>query len=388
MKLLSIAGARPQFVKAAILHAAIRRYNRQGTGRIKHCLVHTGQHYDRTLSDIFFDELPLPKPDHCLGVGSAPHGAQTAAMLEGSEAVLLKERPDIVIVYGDTNSTIAGSLAASKLHIPVAHVEAGLRSYNRRMPEELNRVATDHLSDFLFCPTVTAVRNLRREGITRGIFLTGDVMLDAVQRFRRLAERRTWLLSKLGIKRADYVLVTVHRAENTDCRERLMNIVEALRQIKRPIVFPMHPRVRDRLMLSQAYGGLRRALDGSPELHLTAPVSYLDMLFLEENARVVLTDSGGVQKESYFLGTPCLTLREETEWLETLSGGWNQLVGTSPGKIVSIMERLWLRRDGLRRNKPALAKFGRGDAGGRVVRILAKQLLRGKPSSEVWNAAG
>lgn len=379
MKLLSIVGARPQFVKAAMVCAAIRGRNRRRapSRRIQHCLVHTGQHYAHVMSGVFFDQLPLPKPDYALEVGSGTHGVQTAAMLERIEGVLLKEKPDVAVVYGDTNSTVAGALAAAKLHIPVAHVEAGLRSFNRQMPEELNRVATDHLSDFLLCPTPTAVENLRREGIVKGVCLTGDVMLDAVLSFRGLAARCSKLFDKLGVRPGEYALTTIHRAENTDDRDRLEEIVKTLARLGRPVVFPMHPRVRQRLAQSPEYRALRRVLERAPGLRLTEPVSYLEMLLLEEYARVVLTDSGGVQKEAYFLGVPCLTLREETEWVETLEGNWNRVVGTSPAKVVPLVESLW-SNNGARPKRPRdLAIFGDGAASERVVRALLEIKRKG-----------
>jgi UDP-N-acetylglucosamine 2-epimerase len=374
MKLLSIVGARPQFVKAAMVCVAIRRHNARSasSSRIRHSLVHTGQHYEYKLSGVFFDQLPLPKPDHFLAVGSGSHGAQTAAMLERIESVLCREKPDAVIVYGDTNSTVAGALAAVKLHFPVAHVEAGLRSFNRRMPEEINRVATDHLSDLLLCPTPVSVKHLEREGITRGVEMVGDVMLDAVESFRRLAARRSDLLSQWGVRPGQYILATIHRAENTDHAQRLGEIVETLMDLGHPVVFPMHPRVRDRLKHSAEYRAMRRLLEKAPGMVITDPVSYLEMLVLEQNARVVLTDSGGVQKEAYFLGVPCLTLREETEWTETLANHWNRVVGTSPSKIVNLVRSLWSRNGAGPTAPRDLKVFGSGKASDRIVRCLLK----------------
>jgi UDP-GlcNAc3NAcA epimerase len=370
MKILSVVGARPQFVKAAMLCIAIQRHTRDQTGKgIRHVLVHTGQHYDHNLSDIFFEQLPLPEPEYWLAVGSGKHGAQTAAMLERVESVLLKQSPDVVVVYGDTNSAIAGALAASKLQIPVAHIEAGLRSFNRLMPEEVNRIATDHISDLLFCPTRTAVRNLKNEGISRGVHLTGDVMLDAVQEFRALAQRRS-LLTELGIGSKQYALVTIHRAENTDSREQLEFIVAVLTRVGLPIVFPMHPRLRNRLAQCASYRALGRKLKSVRNLHIIAPVSYLDMLLLEENARLVLTDSGGVQKEAYFLSVPCVTLRDETEWLETLRGGWNRLSARSASKTLATVRSLW-SGNGLRpKGRPDLAVFGGGNAAENTLAVL------------------
>jgi UDP-GlcNAc3NAcA epimerase len=383
MKLLSIVGARPQFVKAAVVSLAIERYNSANPagGKIKQTLIHTGQHYEHKLSGVFFDELPLPAPDYNLGVGSGSHGAQTAAMLEGLEKVMLEEKPDMTVVYGDTNSTMAGALASAKLHVPVAHVEAGLRSFNRRMPEELNRVATDHLSDLLLCPTVTAVRNLQREGIHRGVTMTGDVMLDAVRGFQHLAARRSETLARLKVESGGYVLVTIHRAENTDDLGRLENLLDMLARLRKPVVFPMHPRLRDRLAKREGGNELRQLLDGAPEIRIVEPVSYLDMLLLEMNARMILTDSGGVQKEAYFVGVPCLTLRDETEWMETLGNRWNRVVGTTTKKILPLVESLWARNGSAPRGKPDLKQFGGGRAGDRTVRAIVAFLSKGARKS-------
>jgi UDP-GlcNAc3NAcA epimerase len=377
MKILSVVGARPQFVKAAMFCIAIRKHNQgaERDKRIRHVLVHTGQHYDRNLSDIFFEQLPLPKPRHWLGVGSGTHGVQTAAMLERVESVLLKEKPDVVVVYGDTNSTIAGGLAASKLHIPLAHIEAGLRSFNRQMPEEINRVATDHISDLLFCPTRIAVQNLSKEGITQGAYLSGDVMLDAVQRFRPVAARRRRLLSKLRVAPKNYVLATIHRAENTDTVKHLEPILKILTQLELPVVFPIHPRVRERLVQSREYRALGRALQRSRQLHITPPVSYLDMLMLEENARLILTDSGGVQKEAYFLSIPCITLRDETEWLETLRGGWNRLGPRDQSQLLSSVHGVWSGNGTRPKSTPNLAIFGNGRAAEFILATLIKSVL-------------
>ena len=373
---LSIVGARPQFVKAAMIAAAIREHNRMVAphSRIRHSLVHTGQHYDRNLSDVFFDELPLPKPKHHLGVGSGSHGKQTAALLERTEQVLLEERPDVVIVYGDTNSTVAGALAAAKLKICIAHIEAGLRSFNRLMPEELNRVVTDHLSDLLFCPTETAIRNLKREGITNGVFLTGDVMLDAVLSFRELADKRSRLLPGLGLEQSAYILLTIHRAENTDSIGRMVKVVELLTRLKRPTVFPIHPRTRDRLASAPKLRALHKALLNAGNMRVIDPVSYLDMLALESNARLVLTDSGGVQKEAYFLGVPCLTLRDETEWTETLKGGWNRLVDAPSKGTLPLLESLWARNGSGPKGRPNLSAFGDGQAARLTVSRLSQEV--------------
>jgi UDP-N-acetylglucosamine 2-epimerase len=287
---------------------------------------------------------------------------------------LLQEHPDVAIVYGDTNSTVAGALAAAKLKIRLAHIEAGLRSFNRRMPEEVNRVATDHLSDLLFCPTGTAVRNLKREGITNGVFLTGDVMLDAVLSFRPLAEKRSRVISGLGLKPAAYILLTIHRAENTDSIEQMVKVVELLTQLKRPTVFPIHPRTRDRLASTPKLRTLHKALLSAENMRVIDPVSYLDMLALESSARLVLTDSGGVQKEAYFLGVPCLTLREETEWTETLKGGWNRLVDVPSKSTLPLLESLWARNGNSPKGRPSLSAFGDGQAAKLTVNRLVQEV--------------
>jgi UDP-N-acetylglucosamine 2-epimerase len=319
MHTLSIVGVRPQFIKAAPVSRALRRTTRE-------VIVHTGQHYDREMSQIFFDELHIPKPDYNLGIGSGSHGWQTGQMLIHLEEVLLKEQPNWVLVYGDTNSTLAGALAAVKLHMPVAHVEAGLRSFNRAMPEEHNRILTDHAADLLFCPTRQAVELLSREGITDGVHLTGDVMYDAYLYNAQLAEQRSTILSKLGVDPKTYALATVHRPANTDDPDRLRNVLDTLASLETSVVLPAHPRTRQAMkQMGYEPGG---------NLRVVEPVSYLDMLMLERNALRIFTDSGGVQKEAYFAGVPCITLREDTEWTETLDAGWNVLVGAHPERIL------------------------------------------------------
>jgi UDP-GlcNAc3NAcA epimerase len=318
LRIVSVIGARPQFIKAAMVSRALRR-------RHIEVLVHTGQHYDANMSAIFFNELDIPAPDVNLEVGSGPHGEQTGAMLAGIEQVLLRERPVWVLVYGDTNSTLAGALAAAKLGIPVAHVEAGLRSFNRAMPEEINRVVADHLSTALFCPSQTAVDNLAGEGITRGVHLVGDVMADALAFAVERAQSRSTILARLGIADRGYLLVTVHRAENTDDPSRLGRILAALDALQEPVFFPVHPRTRKAI---EALGHRP-----APHVRLLEPLGYLDMVRLEQSARMILTDSGGVQKEAYWLGVPCLTLRHETEWVETVQAGWNILVGAEIDRI-------------------------------------------------------
>ncbi|SDW42514.1 UDP-GlcNAc3NAcA epimerase [Marininema mesophilum] len=324
MKTVTIVGARPQFIKAAPVSRSLRRQGEE-------VLVHTGQHYDQAMSDVFFEELMIPAPDYHLGVGSKGHGAQTGEMLALVEEVLIREKPDWVLVYGDTNSTIAGALAAAKLHIPVAHVEAGLRSFNRRMPEEVNRVLTDHVSTLLFCPTDTAVRHLAAEGITSGVKQVGDVMVDAVRYNRELASQSSKILGQLGLKRGSYVLVTLHRAENTDDPRRLSEIVGALNQLSIPAILPLHPRTQGRMEeVGLAFH--------NPHLVVIEPVGYLDMLYLESQAAKILTDSGGVQKEAFVLGIPCITMRDETEWTETVEQRANCLTGADRERIIDAIE--------------------------------------------------
>ena len=332
MNIVTIVGARPQFIKAAPVSRAIRDHNqKEKTPRITELLVHTGQHYDHGMSQIFFDELEISEPDLNLGVGSGSHGWQTGQMLMGIEEVLLKGKPDYVMVYGDTNSTLAGALAAVKLQIPVAHVEAGLRSFNREMPEEHNRIVADHCSDLLFCPTQTAVDNLAREGITTGVHLVGDTMYDAVLQFSSIARKRSTLLEELEVEPKTYLLTTIHRPYNTDIPENLQNIFRAFAEIGEVIVFPVHPRTSKKITDLESQFA-QELVPGN--VKIIEPVGYLDMLVLEENARLILTDSGGMQKEAYFFGVPCITLRPETEWVETLETGWNVVAGAHISTIV------------------------------------------------------
>ncbi|MBZ5706047.1 MAG: UDP-N-acetylglucosamine 2-epimerase (non-hydrolyzing) [Acidobacteriia bacterium] len=351
MKIVSIVGARPQFIKAAAVSRALREQHRE-------ILVHTGQHYDYEMSGIFFDGLDLPRPDVNLEVGSGSHAAQTAAMLKGIEDVLLAERPDYLLIYGDTNSTVAGALAASKLSVPVAHVEAGLRSFNRRMPEEINRVVADHLSELLLCPSDTAVQNLSAEGITRNVHLVGDVMLDVLNwAKRRLATKPSGILDRQGLTQRRYLLATVHRSENTDDLARLSQILNAFNSLDQPVVFPVHPRARK--MITEARCRIE------PHVRLIDPVGYLDMVAIAGAARLILTDSGGLQKEAYWLGVPCLTLRDETEWVETVEAGWNILVGADSRKIVETVHSF--APNG---SHPVL--YGDGFAAGRCVDLLSR----------------
>ena len=330
MKVLTVVGARPQFIKSAPVSRAL---SSAGHGEF---LVHTGQHYDRQMSQVFFEELGLPEPALNLEVGSGSHGWQTAEMLKGLELTMEQQRPDCVLVYGDTNSTIAAALAACKLQLPVAHIEAGLRSFNREMPEEHNRVLTDHCSDLLFCPTETAVNNLAREGISKGVYLAGDTMFDAILQFGAIAGGRAALLDQLGVQPQGYLLVTLHRPYNTDVPENLGRILRALGDTGERVVFPVHPRTRQKL----TQFGLAARVAAQPDLRLVDPVGYLDFLKLMTHARVVLTDSGGIQEETTILGVPCLTLRENTERPITVEQGTNQIVGSDPERIAGLYEQV------------------------------------------------
>jgi UDP-N-acetylglucosamine 2-epimerase (non-hydrolysing) len=320
MKVASIVGARPQFIKLAPLSRELRKLHRE-------VLIDTGQHYDQEMAGNFFSEFKIPKPDHALGIGSGEHGEQTGRMLIAVEKALVTEKPDLVVVFGDTNSTLAGALAATKMNLPVAHVEAGLRSYDRTMPEEINRVLTDHISVLLFCPDDTSKDNLKREGITEGVHVVGDVMLDALDESRTAAEKHSKILTQLGLKKGEYQLLTIHRPSNTDVKRNLQNIISAVGASGVRTVFPAHPRTSK---LMKDFG----MNEGFPKnITVTKPLGHMDTVWLEANAKRVLTDSGGIQKEAYILGVPCITLRDTTEWVETINAEWNVLVGADPERI-------------------------------------------------------
>jgi len=392
MKIVTIVGARPQFIKAGVVSRAIQGFNRRVKKKqIREVLVHTGQHYDYLMDKVFFEELELPKPDYHLGVGSGSHGRQTGIMLERIEAVLKKEKPMVVMVYGDTNSTLAGALAAAKLNIPIAHVEAGLRSYNRVMPEEINRVLTDHLSTFLFCPTSRAVENLAKEGIRPGqgkiVKNVGDVMYDSILYYSKIAEKKSTILKDLGLltqfslrhaprgvhgspepymvqgelRTLNYYLATLHRAENTDDPKVLKSILKALNEIGRDtfVVLPLHPRTKKMMKVHHLISKFKN-------IKFIEPVSYLDMLRLEKNAKAILTDSGGVQKEAYWLKVPCFTLRDETEWVETVKSGWNELVGTGTKGIVERVSHLRMKKSSGKK----MGIFGDGKASEKIIQII------------------
>lgn len=358
MRVMHIVGARPNFIKIAPIMREIARYPQV----FEQVLVHTSQHYDDNMSRVFFDELELPRPDVNLEVGSGSHAWQTAQVMLRLEPVLLDYRPDWVIVVGDVNSTLASALVVCKSHSSLAHVEAGLRSFNREMPEEHNRVLTDHCSDLLFCPTQTAMDNLAREGITLGVHLVGDTMYDAVLQFAEIARQRSTILEDLGLKPKGYLLATVHRPYNTDVLENLRNILAAFAEIGEPIIFPVHPRTQQRIVELDgvANSGFNR------DVRMIEPVGYLDMLVLEQHARMIMTDSGGVQKEAYFFCVPCVTLRPETEWVETVETGWNVVVGADRSLILAaVNDRAWPR--GI-----PLCIFGDGTAAEKIVSAMSQ----------------
>lgn len=371
MKILTIVGARPQFIKAAVVSRAIAEYNRNTGNVIQEKIAHTGQHYDQNMSDIFFDEMQIPRPHYQLAVGSGSHAQQTGQMLIKLEETMLQEKPDMVLIYGDTNSTLAGALAAAKLHIPVAHVEAGLRSFNHKMPEEINRILADRVSTLLLCPTDEAVKNLASEGIPcpqldAKVVKTGDVMNDAALFYARQATT-SWL-EQNQLKPRQYILATIHRAESTDNPNNLKSLLAALDSISRkhyPIVWPMHPRTRN---LISSNSELSSILAGSA-LKTIDPIGYLDMVCAEKNARLIVTDSGGVQKEAFFHKVLCVTMRTETEWVELVEAGWNMIAGLEPEKIVAAVEKM-LKIDPQKLPWPDL--YGSGNAGQNIVNELVK----------------
>lgn len=360
-KILTVVGARPQFVKAAMLSRGLKQ-----AGCFKEVIVHTGQHHDYAMSEVFFQQLGIPKPDHSLSISGGNHGDMTGRMMCALEPVMIAESPDLVVVYGDTNSTIVGALTAAKLHIAIAHVEAGLRSYNRKMPEEVNRVLTDHLASLLFCPTENSVQNLIREGITDGVRLVGDIMYDAALHFgdKSSGAATNGLLGELRI--TEYVLATIHRQENTDDPNKLKSIIDALANLSRdiPVLLPMHPRTRARL---QSLGF--PAADIGKQLHVLDPLGYFEMLALERRAALILTDSGGVQKEAYFFRIPCLTLRDQTEWSELVTTGWNRLIDVLKDDIVGIA-RATIGKPG----DGSASPYGNGDTATKIVTALKSYL--------------
>lgn len=355
MKILTVIGARPQFIKASMFSKAVKLRD-----DVEEVIIHTGQHYDGNMSAVFFDQLKLPKPDYDLGVGSGSHGQQIGKMVMKLEEMMLSIKPDVVLVYGDTNSTLAGALAASGLHIPVAHVEAGLRSFNKKMPEERNRVLTDHLSHWLFSPSKAAVENLKREGISQRVYLTGDIMYDSLLHFKSYAFGQSTILKALSLSQRNYYLATIHRAENTDYPERLKSILTAFRQLSLEVVLPLHPRTKQKISTYHLDDMLKH-----PNIHVVAPLNYFDMLRLASDAKVILTDSGGVQKEAYMLQVPCVTVRHETEWEETVQAGWNRLVQANPQQIVNTVNSFQVPA-----SSPPL--FGDGNTAEKICDILMK----------------
>jgi UDP-GlcNAc3NAcA epimerase len=359
MKIVTIIGARPQFIKAATISRLIKK-----SIGIDEFIVHTGQHFDSNMSDIFFKELDIPEPNFHLGIGGGNHGEQTGKMLQAIEKVLLDEKPDWVLVYGDTNSTLAGALAAAKLHIPVAHVEAGLRSFNKKMPEEINRILTDHISSILFSPTETASKNLISEGIeVSNIREVGDVMFDAALYYAEKSEKESTIISKLNLKRKGYILATIHRAENTDNSDRLLHIFAQLEQLSKDynIVLPLHPRTKKNLDVH--HWDFKNS-----KINFIDPVGYLDMVMLEKNSQLIITDSGGVQKEAFFHHVPCITLRNETEWVELVNTGFNTLIidiSTLPNIVSTSLSKSYnFERHNL---------YGNGDASSKIVKILKQR---------------
>jgi len=348
MKIVTVVGARPQFIKAAIISREIKKYK-----NIIEIILHTGQHFDTNMSEIFFEEMEIPKPDYNLGIKSLSHGAMTGRQLESIEQILTVENPDLVLLYGDTNSTLAGALAASKLNISVAHIEAGLRSFNKKMPEEINRLLTDHISELLFAPTITAKNNLINEGIKKNkIKLVGDVMFDAALHFGKLAESKCNILDKLNLKNQGYILSTVHRQENTDNLQKLKNIFSALSKSSAPVIMPIHPRTKSIINENN--------IKYSSIINIIDPIGYLDMITLEKNALKIVTDSGGIQKEAFFFHTPCITIRNETEWIELVNAKVNKLVGHDKNKIINALKSF-------SPNKFDYSFYGAGNSGEKIL---------------------
>ena len=352
MKIISVVGARPQFIKLAILSKELRENHNE-------IIIHTGQHYDDNMSRYFFEEMQIAKPDYNLNIGSGSHGKQTAEMLIGLEDIFLHQKPDVVITFGDTNTTLATGLAATKLNIPVAHVEAGLRSHNREMPEEINRILTDHISDYLFAPTLTAMENIKIENLYGKPFLVGDVMYDSLLYYGKIAEQKSRILKNLKLKQKEYILLTLHRPYNVDNIQKLQNIFSALKQTKKIIVLPVHPRSRKMI---------ERTNTIIPEnISIIEPLGYLDFIFLQKHSEKIITDSGGIQKEAYLNGIPCITIRPETEWIETVEAGWNVLVGDKKDQLIENCLHFKPSH-----NRPRY--FGDGNSSKKIISILESHL--------------
>jgi len=359
LNLMTIIGARPQFIKAAAISNLVKyEYN----SKIKETIVHTGQHYDTNMSDVFFNDLELPKPKYNLDISGGSHGVMTSRMLEAIEAVLIKDKPDCVLVYGDTNSTLAGALAAVKLQIPIAHVEAGLRSFNMNMPEEINRVLVDRISNLLFCPTDTAFNNLNNEGIKNSVSIVGDVMYDIALLYAEKAKKKSMILSQLSLEPQNFILVTCHRAENTDNPNRLEEILRGIFDVSKilPIVFPLHPRTKKQI----ENFGLGHFFK---KITTIEPLPFLDMIALEQTAKIIITDSGGVQKESFFYKVPCITIRDETEWIETVQSGWNTLVGANAHRIKESVDKILNNKS----SKDYFHFYGDGKAAEKILNIIS-----------------
>ena len=352
MKIISVVGARPQFIKLAILSKELRENHNE-------IIIHTGQHYDDNMSRYFFEEMQIAKPDYNLNIGSGSHGKQTAEMLIGLEDIFLHQKPDVVITFGDTNTTLATGLAATKLNIPVAHVEAGLRSHNREMPEEINRILTDHISDYLFAPTLTAMENIKIENLYGKPFLVGDVMYDSLLYYGKIAEQKSRILKNLKLRQKEYILLTLHRPYNVDNIHKLQNIFSALKQTKKIIVLPVHPRSRKMI---------ERTNTIIPEnISIIEPLGYLDFIFLQKHSEKIITDSGGIQKEAYLNGIPCITIRPETEWIETVEAGWNVLVGDKKDQLIENCLHFKPSH-----NRPRY--FGDGNSSKKIISILESHL--------------
>ncbi|MBR4621160.1 MAG: UDP-N-acetylglucosamine 2-epimerase (non-hydrolyzing) [Salinivirgaceae bacterium] len=357
MKILTIIGARPQFIKAAAVSHAIGLHNKRGGSRIDELILHTGQHYDHNMSQIFFDDLEIPKPAWLLNCSAMLPEPMSKEII----ATVRNEKFDCVLLYGDTYSTLAGALAAENLHIPIAHIEAGLRSFNNAMPEEHNRIETDRRAEWLFCPTTTAVKNLANEGMTRNVHLVGDVMYDAALMFAGIATKKSDILARLNLRHKGFYLATIHRAENTNIKNltRIFSALSDVATIETPIVLPLHPRTRN---VIESDAQLKAKAFGNNAIIIIEPANYLDMIMLEKSACLILTDSGGIQKEAYFHQTPCVTLREETEWVETVSAGWNKIVGTDAEKIKSAINTPFA--------KQPITDYGTGDSAQKIIEIL------------------
>ena len=352
---MTIAGTRPQLVKVAAVSRVLRE-------SFEEILVNTGQHYDYKMAGVFFDELNIPKPNYDLGIGSDTHGRQTGKMLIAVEEVVEKENPDAILVYGDTNSTLAGAIVASKLHIPLIHIEAGLRSYNKKMPEEINRIMTDHVATLLFAPSDLAVANLAQEGIREGVHQSGDVMYDAVRYNMEIAEGKH-ALEAFNVTSGQYILSTIHRADNTDDPERLEAILKAFVEMNEKIILPLHPRTKSKI---ESFG-LQPFIENASNIEIIEPLSYLEMLLLEKHAKAIVTDSGGVQKEAYFMEVPCITLRDQTEWTETIEAGWNQLVNPLTDNLPEILANL-------KTGKPTVNLYGDGNAAKKIIEVMKSNL--------------